>query len=210
MLGDHRVHEISERINTAWEKVELFDEHTWGAGSPFTFGDVGHVSGTDQWHWKAEKAIGAEQDSWLLTQEVLRAYAERNGGAGDASIWIINTAGHARGGRVSVFLPESLVHTTSAIHLIDAETRAERPFIERNQLNPAHRDSGRFVEFIVDAVPAFGSLRVDVVIDDTLVRPAESNGTIACRQGRRTGVAPGQRTDSSDGRPDVRRDRIDP
>ena len=70
------------------------------------------ATGTDQWHWKAEKAIRAEQDSWLLTQEVLRAFAERSGGAGDGSIWVINTAGQARGGIVSAFLPESLVHST--------------------------------------------------------------------------------------------------
>ena len=45
-----------------------------GRREPVDDGDIAFATGTDQWHWKAEKAIRAEQESWLLTQEVLRAY----------------------------------------------------------------------------------------------------------------------------------------
>ncbi|WP_345762500.1 hypothetical protein [Diaminobutyricibacter sp. McL0608] len=179
MLGGDGVPGFAGRIDAAWESVELFDEHTWGAANPWTHGDIAFSTGTDQWHWKAEKAIRAEQESWLLTQEVLRAYAERKGGAGDASIWVVNTAGQARGGTVSAFLPESLVHSTASVRLIDSETGLELTFTERNQTNPVHRDSGRFLDIRVDSVPAFGSRRVDVVIADARGRAATPEGTIA-------------------------------
>lgn len=178
MLGDDAVAGFAERIDAAWESVELFDEHTWGAAYPWTHGDTAYTTGTDQWHWKAEKAIRAEQDSWLLTQEVLRAYAERNGGARDASIWVVNTAGHARGGVVAAFLPESLVHTTASVRLVDAVTGTDLPFAERNQTNPIHRNAGRFIDVMVDSVPAFGSRRVDVVVVDPHGRAASPEGTI--------------------------------
>ncbi|NEN05095.1 alpha-mannosidase [Diaminobutyricibacter tongyongensis] len=178
MLGDDGVPGFTERIDAAWESVELFDEHTWGAANPWTSGDIAFSTGSDQWHWKAEKAIRAEQESWLLTQEVLRAYAERNGGAGDASIWVVNTAGYARGGVVSAFLPESLVHTTASVRLIDSVTGAELAFAERNQTNPVHRDAGRFLDVLIDPVPAFGSRRVDVVVTDARGRAASPEGTI--------------------------------
>ena len=178
MLGDDGVPGFAKRIDAAWESVELFDEHTWGASNPWTSGDIAMSTGTDEWHWKAEKALRAEQESWLLTQEVLRAHAERNGGAGDASIWVVNTAGYARGGVVSAFLPESLVHTTASVRLVDSVTGADLPFAERNQTNPAHRDAGRFLDLRIDPVPAFGSRRVDVVILDAHGRAASPDGTI--------------------------------
>ncbi|WP_308466092.1 glycoside hydrolase family 38 N-terminal domain-containing protein [Rathayibacter soli] len=169
---------FAARMDHAWESVELFDEHTWGAASPWTSGDAAQSSGTDQWHWKAEKAIRAEQDSWLLTQEALRAFAEEGGGVGDASVWIVNTAGMERSGLVSAFVPESLVHSTARIRLVDSVTGADLAFAERNQINPVHRDAGRFVEFLIEGVPALGSRRVDVVIDDTHGRATSPEGTV--------------------------------
>ena len=181
MLDEDSDPGFTQRIDTAWQSVELFDEHTWGAATPWTHGETAYESGEDQWHWKAEKAIRAQQDAWLLTQETLRAYANRQGGAQDASVWVINTAGVARGGGVSAFLPESLVPTTAAIQLVDPRTGTIIPFVERNQLNPNHRAAGRFVEFLADNVPATASRRWDVRIIDPTGRPAKSDGTLAVR-----------------------------
>lgn len=178
MLGSDSVPGFADRIDAAWESVELFDEHTWGAAYPWTSGDSAQASGTDQWHWKAEKAIRAEQDSWLLTQEVLRAFAERSGGAGDGSVWVINTGGQPRSGIVSAFLPESLVHSTASIRLNDAVTGHQLAFTERNQANPVHRDAGRFLDIRVESVPAFGSRRIDIIVDDPHDRPASVLGTV--------------------------------
>lgn len=177
MLGDDAP-ALMERVDQAWEAVELFDEHTWGAALPWTSGDTAYATGTDQWHWKAEKAIRGEQDSWLLEQEVLRAFADTHGGAADASIWVVNTAGTARGGLVSAFLPESLVHSTASIRLVDVVTGVEVPFREIDQTNPVHRSAGRHLEFRLDGVPALGSRRVDVVVVDPTNRPAAYDGTL--------------------------------
>ena len=177
---------FAQRLDAAWEAVELFDEHTWGAALPWTHGDTAYETGTDQWHWKAEKAIRGEQESWLLEQEVLRAFADEQGGVGDASIWVVNTAGVARGGVVRAFLPESLVHTTASIRLLESTTRADLAFREHNQTNAVHRDAGRLVEFRIDDVPALGSRRVDVVVEDPSARPAAADGTI----GRVVAVTP--------------------
>ncbi|GAA4343409.1 hypothetical protein [Microbacterium rhizosphaerae] len=182
LLGTDAVPGFDDRLDAAWESVELFDEHTWGAAHPWTAGDSAYDTGVDQWHWKAEKAIGAQQESWLLTQEVLRAYAEQRGGAGDASIWVVNTEGTARDGLVSAFLPESLVHTRAGIRLVDSRTGRDITFAEDDQVNPVHRDAGRLLRFRAEGVPALGSLRVDVEVVDPRGRVVTSEGTLMPRR----------------------------
>jgi hypothetical protein len=179
LLGDHAVPGFDDRLDAAWESVELFDEHTWGAAHPWTSGDAAYETGVDQWHWKAEKAIRAQQDAWMLTQEVLRAYAEKQGGAADASLWVVNTEGTARGGLVTAFLPESLVHTRASVRLVDSRTGLELPFAEDDQINPVHRDAGRHLRFRIEDVPPLGSCRVDVEIVDPHGRSVTSEGTVA-------------------------------
>lgn len=178
LLADRSIPGFERRVDEARTSIELFDEHTWGAANPTGFGDAAQRSGVDQWHWKAEKAIRAQQESGLLAQEALRAFAEKKGGTRDASIWIVNTEGAARGGLVLAFLPESLVHSRASIRLEDPRSGRGIPFAERNQLNPVHRTAGRFLEFVVDDVAAVGSRRVDVIVVDEFGRPANADGTV--------------------------------
>ena len=163
--NDQRAKGFERRLARAWEAAELWDEHTWGAANPWTFAESAQNSHDDQWQWKAEKAIRSQDDARLLQQEVLTAFARTHGGSGDASLWVVNTTGRARCGVVSCFLPESLVHTRDFVRLIDPQTGRHLPFTERNQENPTHRDGGRFLEFIVDEVPAVGYRRFDIELD---------------------------------------------
>ncbi|MFE6736544.1 hypothetical protein [Microbacterium sp. NPDC057650] len=173
---------FDRQVADAWESVELFDEHTWGASNPWTSSDDFQQSGTDQWHWKAEKALRAQQEGALLLQGALHAFAERHGGGGDgaAAIWVANTEGRTRSGAVTLLLPESVVHTTSAITITDAVTGASVPFAEHNQVNPNHREAGRFVRFLAADVPALGGRRFDVTVVEG-ARTVAADGTMPGR-----------------------------
>ncbi|UNK70497.1 hypothetical protein [Microbacterium sp. H1-D42] len=170
---------FDENVDDAWENVELFDEHTWGASNPWTSADDFQESGTDQWHWKAEKALRAQQEGSLLLQEALHAYAEAHGGGdGAATIWVANTEGRVRSGMVTLLLPESVMHTTSVITISDAVTGESVPFAEHNQVNPNHREAGRFVRFFASDVPALGGRRFDVNVLEEGGRIVAADGTM--------------------------------
>ena len=171
--------EFDRHVDAAWEGVELFDEHTWGASNPWTSADDFQESGTDQWHWKAEKALRAQQEGSLLLQEALHAFAEVHGGSdGAAGIWVANTEGRVRSGMVTLLLPESVVHTTSTISITDAVSGASVPFAEHNQVNPNHREAGRFVRFFASDVPALGGRRFDVAVVEEFARIVSADGSM--------------------------------
>ncbi|HEU5223827.1 MAG TPA: hypothetical protein VFU07_09140 [Candidatus Lumbricidophila sp.] len=178
LLKDDSSPDFGNRLEQAWETTELFDEHTWGSALPWMVSDTTQQSGQDQWAWKYEKALRADHDAEFLRQEVLRAFADERGGTGDASIWVVNTEGYARGGRVRVFLPESLVHTTATVRLT-VDGGPNLAFIEVNQTNPNHREAGRFLEFEAPSVPALGAIRVDVSVLDPNGRASAPDGTVA-------------------------------
>lgn len=181
LLGDDVSSGFGARVDSAWESVELFDEHTWGAANPWTAADAFQNSGLDQWHWKAEKALRAQQEGALLLQEALDAYAEvRGGGGGEASLWVTNSAGRVRSGVVTMMLPESIVHTTSSIRITDAASGRDVPFSEHDQINAHHRDAGRFLRFFAADVPAGGGRRFDVSIEAG-VREVAADGTRPAR-----------------------------
>ena len=178
LLGDDVSSSFDRDVDEAWESVELFDEHTWGASNPWTSSDDFQQSGTDQWHWKAEKALRAQQEGALLLQEALHGYAEAHGGGdGDAAIWVTNTEARARSGMVTLLLPESIVHTAAVISITDAVNGAAVPFAEHNQVNPNHREAGRFVRFFAGDVPALGGRRFDVTVTDEGGRVVAADGT---------------------------------
>lgn len=145
----------------------LFDEHTWGAADPWTHGDD-HThtgSGEEQWHWKYHKAIAAHDGARALKDrstsrlaQVLCAEAETYG-----SFYVVNTAGHLRGGAVRAFLPESLLPLDVDIAVQDSRTSKALALVESPQVNPTHREAGRFLDFVVPDVPPLGIVRVDVV-----------------------------------------------
>ena len=67
----------SADFDAAWRNVLLYSEHTWGAWNSVSDSENPFV--TQQWQVKRQFAVDAENESKRLLDEVLDAYAQRDG-----------------------------------------------------------------------------------------------------------------------------------
>ncbi|UED86912.1 alpha-mannosidase [Streptomyces profundus] len=165
VLGAAGPADDSVAAGEVYEAVSLFDEHTWGAGDPWTHGhDHGH-SGEDQWHWKYAQARRGHDDGQSLLNRASARLGQRLAQPAGvaASFHVVNTCSFTRTEVAEIFLPESSVPLEQPVELVDARTGERVPHEERPQVNDTHRDAGRFLLARVDEVPAAGSVRLDVV-----------------------------------------------
>ncbi|MFH8469196.1 glycoside hydrolase family 38 C-terminal domain-containing protein [Streptomyces sp. NPDC017991] len=156
---------VTAKAPAVYRAASLFNEHTWGAGDPWTHGDHGHGSGERQWHWKYSQAMRAHDDAETLLDAASALLGEAFAAPSDAlgSFHVVNTCSWPRTETARLFLPESTVALSDAVQVLDARTGAALPFVEEAQSNDRHRAAGRFLHVPVADVPACGSLRLDIV-----------------------------------------------
>jgi len=157
--------DITKGSEIVYGNASLFDEHTWGAANPWTIGDEGMDSGDQQWHWKYAKALAADDEGEVLLDRACSHLGDVLSTAPGAlaSFYISNTAIWKRSDEVMVFLPESRVPLETAIKVIDSRNKKELSFYESGQINPKHRNAGRFIHILINEVPAIGVVRVDIL-----------------------------------------------
>ncbi|MFB4419976.1 glycoside hydrolase family 38 C-terminal domain-containing protein [Streptomyces sp. QL37] len=155
---------ITGEAPEVYRAASLFNEHTWGAGDPWTHGDHGHASGERQWHWKYAQALRAHDGARTLLDAASAALGERlapREGA-LAGYYIVNTCSWARSETVRLFLPESTVPLADAVRVVDSRDGTPLEVAEEEQSNELHRAAGRFLLFRLADVPAHGAVRVDI------------------------------------------------
>ena len=157
--------EITKGSEVVYGNASLFDEHTWGAANPWTIGDEGMDSGDQQWHWKYAKALAADDEGEVLLDRACSHLGDVLSTAPGAlaSFYISNTAIWKRSDEVMVFLPESRVPLETPIKVIDSRNKKELSFYESGQINPKHRNAGRFIHIAINDAPAIGVVRVDIL-----------------------------------------------
>jgi hypothetical protein len=153
-----------EESENVYSEISLFNEHTWGAANPWTYGDTGMDSGDEQWHWKYSKALEAEDQAEVLKDRALAHLSNIASKPKDAvcSYLIFNSCNWERNDEVEAFLPESLIPLNSPVKVVDSRTGEELSFYERPQVNPKHRDAGRFLHIFAKNIPSLGMARFDV------------------------------------------------
>ncbi|NGN67369.1 alpha-mannosidase [Streptomyces sp. A7024] len=164
VLGAEGASDDSRDSAPVYEAVSLFDEHTWGAGDPWTHGDHGGHSGEQQWHWKYGQALRAHDDGQSLLNRASARLGQRlaRPAGTPASYHVVNTCSWPRTDVARFFLPESSVPLERPVTVTDARTGERLAHEEEEQVNEEHRDAGRFLVVRVDDVPAAGSVRLDV------------------------------------------------
>jgi hypothetical protein len=161
---------VDGAVDAVYDKLGLFDEHTWGAANPWHDHEDGFDSGGLQWARKSELAYTAADDA-----EDLRHAGARRFGAGYApasgaltSYLVVNPGPGTRTDTVTAFLPASTVPLDVGIAVVDARSGLAVPHHEepvRPQEWPT-RPVGRRLVLTVHDVPGCGAVRLDVLPGD--------------------------------------------
>jgi Glycosyl hydrolases family 38 N-terminal domain len=175
--GAHGAAEDTREARSVYLHASLFDEHTWGAADPWTHGDDHTHSGEEQWHWKYHTALTAHDDAGRLLTRATTRLAGVLDGARDAlaSLYVVNPSAHARTDVVTAFVPDSRVPLGVPLSVTDTRSGKTLPVEEAEQVNPTHRDAGRFLHIAVEEVPALGMVRLDLQRSAERVPPVPSS-----------------------------------
>jgi Glycosyl hydrolases family 38 N-terminal domain len=166
--------EIVAQVDRVYERMSLFDEHTWCAAHPSGDAVAGRESGALQWQTKAALATEALDDAEALLDA---ATAQFRSPERQASVLVLNPSGFARTDIVSVFLPISRIEPGRPFAIVDAETQARIPLALDAPETSRNRPRGRSLSFLAERVPALGYRRYDLVDDEA--PPGDAAGELA-------------------------------
>ncbi|MEU8249780.1 hypothetical protein [Nonomuraea sp. NPDC048916] len=166
--------DATERIDEAYDKVALFNEHTWGAANPWEDAEEAGDSGGLQWTRKSSGAYDAQDDAADLLHAATRRFAaalsgEAPGEGALASFAVFNPGTRARTDVVRAFLPRDVVPVDVPIALVDART-GERVAHHEEYVDPMDwptRPIGRHLHAVIPEISGYGYARIDVVPGET-------------------------------------------
>lgn len=162
--------DASERIDAAYDKVALFNEHTWGAANPWEDAEEAGDSGGLQWTRKSSGAYDAQDDAADLLQAATRRFAAALSRAPSqagtlASFAVFNPGTATRTDVVRTFLPRDVVPVDVPIALVDARTGTRLAHHEE-YVDPDDwptRPIGRHLHAVLPDLAGLGYVRLDVV-----------------------------------------------
>jgi Glycosyl hydrolases family 38 N-terminal domain len=149
-----------------YERLALFDEHTWGAAHPDGDAGDGRESGALQWQSKAALATEALGEAEALVEAASAAF---RGLERVDSILVVNPSGFPRTDLVTVLLPED-----RHLAVVDAESQTRAPHAFGPPETARNRPRGVPLSFVARDVPALGYRRFDLVRDPGAADVAEA------------------------------------
>jgi hypothetical protein len=171
MAGDSAAAEVSAVVDATYDKIALFNEHTWGAANPWEDAEEGGDSGGLQWTLKSAIAYEAHDEAADLLHSGVRRLGAAHGtgrstgGDATASYLVVNPGSADRTDAVRIFLPREVVPVDVPVTLLDART-GERVAFHETVVDPEEwpaRPIGRTLHAVADDVPGLGYTRLDVV-----------------------------------------------
>jgi hypothetical protein len=158
--------QTTDAYDTVYDKVALFNEHTWGAANPWLDAEDGADSGGVQWTLKSAVAYQAHDEADDLLHASARRFGAGYGPAPGAlaSFLIVNPGPVARTDVVEAFLPREVVPLATPVELADARTGERVPHRE-SVVDPEDwpaRPIGRKLRVVVPDAGALGWVRFDV------------------------------------------------
>jgi Glycosyl hydrolases family 38 N-terminal domain/Glycosyl hydrolases family 38 C-terminal domain len=155
----------SDQIDTAYENMALFDEHTWGAADPWEDKLDRRESGSLQWAKKAAFAREAYDSSDALLKAGIHrlSHVFQASASSLASVTVFNPSSWERTDIVRVFIPLSRVNTRRPFAVMDFDTEQRVPHAEEEQQHAEFRPRGSYVSFVARNVPPFGYARYELI-----------------------------------------------
>ena len=158
LLGDGD-HEWRDDVERCYERLTLFDEHTWGAADPWKDDLDGRSSGRLQWQIKGAFALEAHDRALALRDHGTRRFgaALENRGAGtrEPVLTVFNLSAGEVSEVVSVFIPWE-AGLESGVEAIDLTTGEPVPCELQTPANPRFQARGRWLRLLASAVPPLG------------------------------------------------------
>jgi hypothetical protein len=151
-------------LDRCYERMALFDEHTWGAANPWADSLSGWDSGRAQWQRKAAMALDARDGAAALLAHGSVRLGELLGAPG-SSLAVFNPSGFERTDLVRVFVPTERAAFDRPLRLVDAATGEPVPYALEAQARPRHRPRGLHLSFVARGVPPLGYRRYRLVGD---------------------------------------------
>jgi hypothetical protein len=165
-IGEPDIGWIGE-ADQAYEAMGLFDEHTWGAGNPWSDELERFDSGSLQWERKLAFGHASHERAQALVEagaeRLAHVFATPQGAI--ASVLVVNGAGRPRTDLVRVLIPTTRVAGEWSLDLVDPDG-ARIPFVFEPQPHARFRPQGRWLSFVARDVPACGWARYDLVGGD--------------------------------------------
>ncbi len=179
-LGEPASPDFAGEVETAYEEMALFDEHTWGASNPWNQSIDKADSGEYQWFRKSGFAYTAEERVDNLVRGGIERMAVLIPKRGEGEpIAVFNPNSWERTDLARVFVPVHVMPTTAPT-LIDESTGEPVPFVIEHQEHSRYRPIGQWLVFLARDVPATGYRRYHLVSSvatpgDVAADPARSS-----------------------------------
>jgi Glycosyl hydrolases family 38 N-terminal domain/Glycosyl hydrolases family 38 C-terminal domain len=174
--------DVSGKADAVYDRLGLFNEHTWGAANPWLDSEDGFDSGGMQWARKCELAYQAADDALDLLADGARRLGATFApdAAAETSFLVVNTGPGSRSDVAEFFVSASTIPLGVPFEVFDARTDRRLPHHDEvfEPLDEPTRLSGRRVQVRVDDVAALGWVRLDLRRGGT--HPSSERLTGAC------------------------------
>jgi len=156
-------------VDDTYDKLALFDEHSWGSANPWNDAEEGVDSGAIQWARKASFAHDGADDALDLLHAGVRRLGATFARAAEAlaSIVVFNPSSSsgegARTDLAEVWVPASVVDPEVPLALVDGRDGSAVPLLAGPPETVPFRPRGRRLRLIAKDLPPLGYARLDLV-----------------------------------------------